>query len=435
MSKLSDFVSDLIRGKKVCILGFGREGRSTYNYFKTVGGYLSLTVCDQASLGDIDGAEVISGDNYQKTLNDFDIIMKSPGIVLEDGVLDDTLKLYSQTEIFMSVYRDRIIGVTGTKGKSTTSTLIYHILKESGKNAVLLGNIGIPSFDRDDFPRDALIVFELSSHQLEYTNVSPHTAVFLNIFPEHLDHYGTFEKYYDAKKNIYRYRKEGDLLVANEAVVPSSVSSNVIVFGSKGDVVIRPDSFSYFGEDIPLPEGSSRLIGAHNVNNIAAAYAVCRFHNIGRESFLRHLSTYSPLPHRLQNIGTKDGITFYDDSISTIPQTTIQALLSLKNVGTLLVGGMDRGIDYTPIIEFLSSYRAINVIFMYDTGKRILKESEGKNAPFKSYFAEDLKSAVALSKKITPKGTICLLSPSAASYGFFKNFEERGDKFKEYALS
>ncbi len=435
MSRLSDFVSELIRGKRICILGFGREGISTYNYFKAAGGYLSLTVCDRAFSGEVDGAEVISGNNYQKSLNGFDIIMKSPGVVLEDGVLDDPLKLFSQTEIFMSVYRDRIIGVTGTKGKSTTATLIYHVLKESGKNAVLLGNIGIPSFDRDDFSQDSVIVYELSSHQLEYTNVSPHIAVFLNIFPEHLDHYGSFEKYYDAKKNIYRYQKEGDLLVANEAVVPNDASSNVIVFGSNGDIVIRPCSFSYFGEDIPLPEGSSRLIGAHNVNNIAAAYAVCRSHSIDRESFLHHLSTYSPLPHRLQNIGAKDGITFYDDSISTIPQTAIQALLSLKNVGTLLVGGMDRGIDYTPLIEFLSSYRAVNVIFMYDTGKRILKELKGKNTPFKSYFAEDLESAVALSKEITPKGSICLLSPSAASYGFFKNFEERGDKFKEYALS
>lgn len=434
MSKLSSFVSDLIRGKKVCILGFGREGKSTYNLFLPLGGFASLTVCDKAPLGDIEGAFVITGDNYQKSLDDFDIIMKSPGIVLEDGALKDESRLFSQSEIFMSVYRDNVIGVTGTKGKSTTATLIYHILKESGKNAVLLGNIGIPPFDRDGFSPDSLFVFELSSHQLEYTRVSPHTAVFLNIFPEHLDHYGTFEKYYNAKKNIYRYQKKGDLLIANEAVAPSGVLSDLTVFGSKGDILIRPDSFSYFGEEVPLPEGSSRLIGAHNVNNIAAAYAVCRSHNVDKPSFLRHLSTYSPLPHRLRNIGTKDGITFYDDSISTIPQTTLQALLSLKNVGTLLVGGMDRGIDYTPLIDFLSSCPSLNVIFMYDTGRRILKELEGKT-PFKAYFAEDLENAVALAKKITPKGTICLLSPSAASYGFFKNFEERGDKFKEYALS
>jgi UDP-N-acetylmuramoylalanine--D-glutamate ligase len=436
LSKLSDFLTSFIKDKKICILGFGREGRSTFNLFTKIGGFSSITIADLSPIDSVDGASLICGKNYQSTLNDFDIIMKSPGIVLEEGALKDETKLFSQTEVFMSVYRENIIGVTGTKGKSTTTTLIYHVLKSSGKNAVLLGNIGIPCFDGDFSEDDDLsIVFELSSHQLEYTEISPHMAVFLNIFPEHLDHYGTFEKYYDAKKNIYLFQKEGDLLVAHETVAPKNSPANVITFGDGGDVKINHDSFSYFGENVSLPAGSSRLVGAHNVNNIASAYSICRALGISKEQFLSSLSTYTPLPHRLQNIGEKDGITYYDDSISTIPQTAIQALLSLKNVGTLLVGGMDRGIDYSPLIEFLSDYDIENVIFMYDTGKRIIAESEGVNHKFKAHFAPDLKSAVDLAKKVTPKGTICLLSPSAASYGFFKNFEERGDKFKEYALS
>ncbi len=453
---LISYIQNLIKDKSVCILGFGREGKSTFNTFIKAGGYKSITICDLNPVISLpiegkvapqvtDEAEApsalphkniftVTGTDYQKNLDRFDIIMKSPGIVLEEGALSDFSRLYSQTEIFLSVYRDRTIGITGTKGKSTTSSLIYHVLKACGKGAVLLGNIGIPAFDGVVNEGDS-IVFELSSHQLEYTRVAPHTAVLLNIFPEHLDHYGTFEKYYDAKKHIFRYQKAGDILICGEDVIPQEKClSDITVFGKQGDVIINPLSFTVNGEEIVL-DNTCPLLGAHNVNNIAVAYIAASSYGISKEEFLTALSTFKTLPHRLERVGEKEGVTYFDDSISTCSETTIQALSSIPNVGTLLVGGMDRGIDYSPLISFLTDFDLPNVIFMYDTGKRIMEEFGSREHKASFHYAPTLDAAVALAKKITPKGTVCLLSPAAASYGFFKNFEERGDKFKEYALN
>ena len=429
---LLTYIKNLIKDKTVCILGFGREGKSTFETFMKAGGFKSITICDLNPV-ECEGAEVISGENYQKNLDSFDIIMKSPGIVLEKNALHDFSKLYSQTEIFLSVYRENTIGITGTKGKSTTSSLTYHVLKECGKNVKLLGNIGIPAFD-GNVTKDDTVVFELSSHQLEYTSVSPKKAVLLNIFPEHLDHYGTFEKYYDAKKHIFRYQKEGDILICGEDVVPEEKClSAVTVFGKQSDVQICRSSFKVNGKEIVLDE-SCPLLGEHNVNNIAVAYLLTKPYGITDEDFLKALSTFKTLPHRLEKLGEKDGITYYDDSISTCSQTTIQALCSLENVGTVLIGGMDRGIDYSPLEEFLTDFDIPNVIFMYDTGLRIMAEFEGKKHKFSAHFASNLSDAVALAKQVTPKGSICLLSPAAASYGFFKNFEDRGEQFKNLAL-
>ncbi len=429
---LISYVKNLIKDKSVCILGFGREGKSTYELFKKAGGYSSITICD---LNKIEcEEETVCDKDYQKNLDRFDIIMKSPGIVLEKDALTDFSKLYSQTEIFLSVYRDQTIGITGTKGKSTTSSLIYHVLKECGKDVVLLGNIGIPAFDGIVKETDT-IVFELSSHQLEYTNVSPKRAVLLNIFPEHLDHYGTFEKYYDAKKNIFRYQKKGDILICGEDVYPTEkCNSDITVFGKSADVKILPKSFIVDNEEITL-DSSCPLLGAHNVNNICVAYLLAQPYGITKEEFLSALSTFKTLPHRLEKVGEKDNIIFYDDSISTCSETTIQALCALENVGTVLIGGMDRGIDYSPLIEFLKTAPVKNVIFMYDTGKRIMTAFENEKYGFESYYAQTLEEGVKLAKKVTPKGSVCLLSPAAASYGFFKNFEDRGKQFKNFALN
>lgn len=428
---LKKYIKDFIKDKSVCILGFGREGKSTFETFMQAGGFKSLTVCDLNAV-QCDGAAVVTGKDYQKNLDSYDIIMKSPGIVLEEGALKDYSKLSSQTEIFLSVYRDRVIGVTGTKGKSTTSSLIHHVLTRSNKPSVLLGNIGIPPFN-GKIGDDDIIVLELSSHQLEYTSVSPRTAVFLNIFPEHLDHYGTFEKYYNAKKNIFLHQTSTDTLIANTSVDFSEAVSKCITFGEGGSIKINPASFEYEGNLFPI-DSSCPLLGSHNVNNIAAAYAALLPHAVTREEFFSALATFRPLPHRLEKIGEKDGITYYDDSISTCSETTIQALESLKNVGSVLIGGMDRGIDYTPLENFLLTSSVPHVIFMYDTGKRIISEIKGLNHSFTAHFAENLEQAVQISKRVTAEGSICLLSPGAASYGFFKNFEDRGEQFKHFAL-
>ncbi len=429
-------IYEKLEGKKVLLLGFGREGKASYRFIRKKLD-MPLTIADKNPVDtkDLFNVDVISGEDYQKTLKSYDIIIKSPGIVLEDKSPEILEKVTSQTELFISVFNRQIVGITGTKGKSTTTTLIYHIIKSVHENTLLMGNIGIPAFDQaDKIDGDTVIVYELSCHQLEYINVSPRISVFLNLFEEHLDHYGSFENYKKAKENIAKYQDEADILVCNELNIPEGVKSRVIKasFDGVSDVFAKDNSVYFKGEELKIPTDEIKLSGKHNLYNIGIAFAVCSEMGITKEEFISALKSYEPLPHRLQNIGTYDGIVFYNDSISTIGETAIQAIKSLKKVGTLLLGGMDRGVDYTLLADFLVDADVQNIVLMPDTSKRLFKLFEERNIKKNIVFAKDLKEAVEISKKITKKGEICLLSPAAASYGFFRDFEERGEYFVKY---
>ncbi|MDD6571460.1 MAG: UDP-N-acetylmuramoyl-L-alanine--D-glutamate ligase [Thermoflexaceae bacterium] len=434
-----DTIRKYVNNKKVLILGFGREGKSTLALLKEAGGFSSLAISDR-NPQDIMEKDVllICGEDYQKCLNEYDVIFKSPGIVLEMDRKDIRGQLLSQTEVFFERYRSQIIGITGTKGKSTTTTLLHHILKSAGKNTVLAGNIGIPAFDIiREITDDTIITFEMSSHQLEYMTVAPKTAVYLNIHEEHLDHYGTMEKYVAAKENIYKNQVPGDRLFVNELIVPGkdTCASDVVTVGYKenADIRIEGNVITYGTSRYVIPVGDIRLLGEHNYYNIATAYGVTKEFGVTDEEFTRGLCSYETLPHRLQYIGTVDGVKYYDDSISTICDTAIQALNSVKDAATILIGGMDRGIDYGELIVFLSSHDIPNIILMEATGRRIYDEINLSYADFRDksrlHLVGDLKEAVALAKSITPKGAGCVMSPAAASYGIFKNFEERGEVF------
>lgn len=434
-------------GKNVLLLGFGREGKATYRRLCEAGGCASVTIADKNPVRDAlpESVKLIIGDSYQKTLNDYDIVFKSPGVVLEQPYDSYTCKITSQTEIFLEKYASQVIGITGTKGKSTTTTLIHHILSENGVDSVLTGNIGIPCFDvADSIHENTRVVFELSCHQLENIKFSPSAAVFLNLFEEHLDHYGTFEKYADAKRNIYRHQKQGDVLFCNTDVKPeiSECSSRIITVSQKdstADVFVPSDIISYEGEKVNVPVNDMKLAGNHNCYNVAVACAVCRMCGLSADDIMKSVCTYSPLPHRLEYIGTKDGVKYYDDSISTICAAAVQAVVSLKDVDTLLIGGMDRGIDYSELEEFLSDCTVSNIILMSDSGKRILDEIKSRYTDeaflSKLHLTEKLEGAVKLAKELTAKGTSCVMSPAAASYNDFKNFEERGDAFRELVFS
>lgn len=434
-------------GKNVLLLGFGREGKATYRRLCEAGGCASVTIADKNPVRDAlpESVKLIIGDSYQKTLNDYDIVFKSPGVVLEQPYDSYTCKITSQTEIFLEKYASQVIGITGTKGKSTTTTLIHHILSENDVDSVLTGNIGIPCFDvADSIHENTRVVFELSCHQLENIKFSPSAAVFLNLFEEHLDHYGTFEKYADAKRNIYRHQKQGDVLFCNTDVKPeiSECSSRIITVSQKdstADVFVPSDVISYEGEKVNVPVNDMKLAGNHNCYNVAVACAVCRMCGLSADDIMKSVCTYSPLPHRLEYIGTKDGVKYYDDSISTICAAAVQAVVSLKDVDTLLIGGMDRGIDYSELEEFLSDCTVSNIILMSDSGKRILDEIKSRYTDeaflSKLHLTEKLEGAVKLAKELTAKGTSCVMSPAAASYNDFKNFEERGDAFRELVFS
>ena len=428
------FLKNLVADKKVLILGFGREGRSTYNVIKDMP--CEIGIADKNDVTFDANVKFYMGDDYQKAIYDYDLVFKSPGIVLEDQCEKVLSKIVAQADCMIKRYKDQIIGITGTKGKSTVTTLTYHILKNAVGNCILMGNIGIPAFDMlDEIDEKSILVYEFSCHQLEYSPYSPHTGVLLNIFPEHLDHYGTVEKYEMAKKNIYLNQNADDVLICNIDNVPDMLYNKgnlvTVSLDKKADVYVEDNAIVDFDKVINFTDLESNLLGRHNMYNIAICYNICKRYGVSLEEFKKHLKTYKPLPHRLEFAGEYDGVKYYDDSISTIGETTIQGLESLENVGTLIIGGMDRGICYDVLVEFLKGYKLDNIICMYDTGKLLydrLKDCGDKNV----VLVDDLENAVVKAKDITPKGKVCLMSPAAASYGFFKNFEERGDKFKEY---
>lgn len=441
-----NLLRDLIQDKHVLILGFGREGRSTLKRLVQAGGAASVTIADQAGPepGDC-GYPVLSGPSYMDTLDDYDLVFKSPGIVLPKDPSAYTCQITSQMEVFFQAYRERIIGITGTKGKSTTTTLLYHILKESGRNTVLAGNIGIPAFDiLEQIGADTLIVCELSCHQLEYIHTSPHLAVLLNIHEEHLDHYGTMEKYVHSKQQIYLHQGPEDLLFCGLEVLPpkNACRSRIYTVSDRfaaADVLLTGSRIRFEQGDYRIPTDQIRLLGHHNHLDIAFDYAICHMLGLSDEEFESGLRTYEPLPHRLHYIGERDGVRYYDDSISTICETTIQALKSIPSVGTVLIGGMDRGIDYDDLIAFLSEDPVAHIILMAATGRRIRKEIRERfpdfRAPERLVLVDTLEEAVSRARELTPKGFACVLSPAAASYGIFKNFEERGDVFAQLVFS
>ena len=445
MNNFAEYIKKYTDGKTVCILGFGREGKSTYRILKK---YCTPSAIAVADLNNVDRTanelpeevELICGNDYQKELDRFDIVFKSPGIVLEKQPSEHKCEITSETQVFFTVFRDQIIGITGTKGKSTVTSLIYHILHESGRDTRIAGNIGIPVFDiAEGVNDDTIVVCELSCHQLEYMTVSPAKAVFLNLYEEHLDHYGTMENYYNAKKNIYLHQNPYDTLWINSKLVTDDIPSVTVTVSDKSNnadvFIIKSKVYDSDDGELEIPVKKIKLLGSHNYYNIAIAWDVCR-NLVSRPDFNKALMSFDPLPHRLEPVGTFKGISWYDDSISTACATAIEALKSVPDVNTILIGGMDRGIDYKPLVDFLNK-STVNIICMEASGRRVysLIKAEQFANPERVHYVDHLEDAVKLASEITPEGKSCVLSPAAASYGIFKNFEERGDVFKELVKS
>lgn len=423
-----------IKDKKIAIMGFGREGKSVYQYIRKYLPEKELTIADEKELDThtLTHVSTIFGTEYQE-LAGFDVIFKSPGIVLTSDRCMEAMD--SMTNMFLKHYGKQTIGITGTKGKSTTASLLYHMLKENGMDVVLLGNIGKPAFDAlDRITEDTWIIFELSCHQLEYVKYAPHIAVLLNIHEEHLDHYGTYEKYIHAKENIWRYQHQDDLLVCEKSLMQTQIPASIIsasMEDAQADIYAKLHSFQLFDEEIALTPQDTPLLGHHNMYDIAIDVYLAHVLGISMIDAVASLRSFIPLPHRLQYVGEYAGLHWYDDSISTICETTIQALNCLPDTDTLIVGGMDRGIDYTPLADHLRLHPVSNLILMPDSGRILGRLLDQKHC----YPVQDLKEAVTLAKCITQPGKVVVLSPAAASYGFFKNFEERGDAFQEYVKS
>lgn len=446
-----DKLLEYLENKKILILGFGKEGISTYKFIRKHFPNKKIYIADKTNANEEiilkdKNVDINFGDNYLDNLKDFDIIMKTPGISFANINIESFKeKIKSQLELFLEFIDVTTIGVTGSKGKSTTSSLIYQILKDQNKDTVLMGNIGVPVFDCiEDIRESTIVVLEMSSHQLEYMDVSPNIAILLNIYEEHLDHYKSIKEYAEAKINIGRFQKENDYFIYNvdnkiikECIdeietlndIKYEVSYNGNLSNDNSNKVYIKDDYIYINENKVYNINDKRnLLGNHNLNNIMFVLAVCNILKLNLKKAKETISNFKGLEHRMEYVGKYNNIIYYNDSIATIPEATINSIRALKNVDTLILGGMDRGISYNEFIKFLNSGVVRNLICMPDTGYKI---ADSLNCSSNIYKVETLEEAVELSKKITIKDKICLLSPAAASYGFFKNFVEKGNKYKE----
>lgn len=424
---LKNKINEFLTGKSIVILGFGREGKSSFKYIQENNiKYTRLAIADKnETIEKTEDVEYYLGEDYINSVKDFDVIIKAPGVSLKDVDCSKfNHKITSQTELFIRFGREKIIGITGTKGKSTTTSMIYDMLKYK-YTVEIVGNIGLPVFDYvDKFEATEYFVYELSSHQLELLDVSPQIAVFLNVYQEHLDYYVSYEAYVNAKRNIYLHQKAEDILVYN-----SDMEKELLIDGIKSRKIgVSQQEAEHLNINL------ENILGVHNIYNLTIAKTVAKLLNVSDENIEEAIKNYHTLPHRLENIGKYNDITFIDDSISTIPEATIKAMSSIEDIDTVLIGGMDRGVAYDKLCEYLTMTNTPNIILMYESGKKIYEKMLKRITTNNIIYAEDLEKSVELALKLTRKNKICLLSPAAASYGVFKNFEERGDKFKEYII-
>ena len=449
-------IKQFLEGKRIVLVGCGREGISTYRFIRSMLPMQPLTITDQdvklvdkypEFIADV-WLEFNLGASYLSGLNDYDLIIKAPGVTFKDLLEQPSReKISSQTDLFLRMYGKQVTGITGTKGKSTTSSLIKHIVGKHTDNVILVGNIGLPPFEMlHQIDEETIIICELSSHQLQYITVAPHISILLNLFEEHLDHYKSYLEYQLAKLNIglnqepvdhfiYNHDDHGIAGLLKEYVLPGllhpfsvlePVLNGVWSDSLKMHVTLSSDSLFY---DLTSPR---YLLGQHNVLNIMAAVLACLLNDIPSQLILEGIGDFKGLEHRIEYVGNYHGIRYYNDSISTIPQATIAAVTTLKDVDTLILGGFDRGIDYSVLIDFLASSSIRNLIFIGQAGERICRMLSLTGMPDKRFFmATDFDEVALLARENTLPGSICLLSPAAASYDMFKNFEERGKVFKE----
>ncbi len=438
-------IIEKLKGKNIAILGFGREGKSTYKFIRKYLKDIHLTIIDKKDfeLKDTNITKVV-GENYLDNLGKYDVIIKSPGISLNKIDTSSFIdKITSQLELLLEVDRKNIIGITGTKGKSTTSTLTYEVLKKQYDDVYLLGNIGTPVLDNvSKYTDETKLVIEMSSHQLEYVKTSPHIAIVLNLYQDHLDHAGTLEHYHQNKMNIFKYQDENDyaIYLDDNEYLHKLVSENdykaikyTVRFDNKnlsGNTTRIKGKDVYINNEMVYVDDSRKILGDHNLKNIMFVLTICKIMNLDFLKAHRVIKEFTGLKYRMEYLGKYHEINFYNDTIATIPEATINAVNAIGNVDTLIFGGLDREIDYKDFIQFLLKSKIRNLIGMPTTGTNILKEIENKTDK-NIFYANTLEEAHKIAIENTKKNKSCLLSPAAASYEFFKNFEEKGAAFEK----
>lgn len=402
-------LEELKKYKKILILGYGKEGQATEKYLMSTLPGIEIGIAD-----------VTLDPKYLEMQSQYELAIKSPGISKKLVTIPYT----TATNIFFANIKNTIVGVTGTKGKSTTASLIYDILKKAGKSVHLVGNIGVPMLSKISSKPDEneIFVAELSSYQLDDIKYSPHISVVLDLFPEHMNYHGSVQAYYNAKRNIIAHSNENDYFVYNNRFKELCDWAD----SAKCKAVPFEDSMKIDLKNLPL-------IGVHNFENIKAAVTTCHILGVSDDTIEAAVREFKPLPHRLEKVGNYKGIIFYDDAISTTPESTIAAISSLKNIGTIMLGGEDRGYDFENLIRVLSDYKIGSVVLFPESGKKIgeLIRKKGMTIPH-LLTTDSMEEAVKHAYKYTSPGAICLLSCASPSYSLWRNFEEKGDLFQTY---
>ena len=419
---------------RIAILGFGREGTSLLRFLKKDPGFRGseIRILDQdPKLALPRGTRGRLGAAYLRGLADFDLIFRSPGVPYNLPELraarERGTRFSSAVRLFFERSPARIIGVTGSKGKTTVSTLIYKILKAAGKDAHLAGNVGLSPLELlPRLKRNSWVVLELSSFQLQDLEYSPRIGVILDTFPEHQDAHGSIREYYAAKSNLVRHQQAGDLAF----YFPSNpVSRRLARSGGGKKIAISPGSF-------PLRPADVRIPGEHNLRNARMAAAVTEHIGVPKRTILRAIRGFRGVPHRLELVWTlrtpSGSLRFFNDSASTNPHTAAAAIRAFrKEPAVLMLGGHDKGLSYAPLAKALQT-SAVHGLVLY--GKNRVKIAAAvKRSGVPAFFAGDFRSAVWQAHLLAKRIGNCavLLSPGAASFDMFRNYTERGERFRE----
>jgi UDP-N-acetylmuramoylalanine--D-glutamate ligase len=456
--KYTDEQLKVFQHKKIAILGLGIEGMSCAEFLKKF--EADLTFFDEKGESDIEVkvlnrarelGKVELGKNAFEKLIGFDLIVRSPGINKNEQFLEKAQQLgailTSQTKLFFDLCPSQIIGVTGTKGKGTTSTLIYEMLKKSGRDVYLGGNIGVPPLVfLENLTETSVVVLELSSFQLHDLTKSPHIAVMLMVVPEHQDYHKSIEEYIDAKRNILRFQTKDDFAIINRDY-PASLESDIFTDGQVFQITrerstaeqgtfIREDAIwmTMRGTEWKIIDVDKiALPGKHNIENAAAAAMAAILAGASKSDIYDVLTAFTGLEHRLELVREVEGVSYYDDSFSTTPETAIAAIDSFTEPEVLILGGSSKDSDFTELGKTIVNAPNIKAIIGIGEEWGHIKESihglpehvlllEG---------AKDMHAVVKAASALAKSGDIVLLSPACASFGMFKNYKERGNLFKE----
>ncbi len=450
---------DFVKGKTVALAGVGVSNLPLVEFFVKLGA--KVVCCDRKTEDKFDkktlevlkknSTAIYLGEDYLEHFDGCHIILRSPGIRYDRPEFVSAVKkgavLTGEIELFLSLCPCKTIGITGSDGKTTTTTLIYEILKQSGKKCFLGGNIGAPLLDRiEQISKDDVAIIELSSFQLHNMRVSPDVAVITNITPNHLDYHTDYQEYIDAKKNVYVHSDSESTLVVNydnELTKNIGESNNISksVFFSKqkldGDNVYLYKDVIYRGTDPVVKVSDIKIPGIHNVENYMAAIGAVG-NMVSCEDVYNVAVNFGGVAHRMELVREKDGVKYYNDSIASTPTRTAAGLRACDRKVVLIAGGYDKHISYEEFGDVIADCVKYLVV-IGQTGSAIKTSAEtalkkrGESIPIVT--CETFEDAVNTAHKAAAEGDYVILSPASASFDMFKNFEERGNIFKELVNS